>query len=108
MPRSIADPSSPAGIAEDAGPDKSYSARYLRTEDGVPLSTKELHELSVSGALPDGPAAEGVESPALVEKTDIEGTVPSIIERRPALFFTGHISPIFAPFFLVFSRFSPS
>ena len=62
-----------AGIAEDAGPDKSYSARYLRTEDGVPLSTKELHELSVSGALPDGPAAEGVESPALVEKTDIQG-----------------------------------
>ena len=36
------------------------------------------------------------------------GTVPSIIERRPALFFLGHISPIFAPFFLVFSRFSPS
>ena len=34
--------------------------------------------------------------------------VPSIIERRPALFFLGHISPIFAPFFLVFSRFSPS
>ena len=32
----------------------------------------------------------------------------SIIERRPALFFLGHISPIFAPFFLVFSRFSPS
>ena len=25
-----------------------------------------------------------------------------------ALFFLGHISPIFAPFFLVFSRFSPS
>ena len=38
----------------------------------------------------------------------IEGTVPSIIERRPALFFLGHIAPIFAPFFLVFSRFSPS
>ena len=36
------------------------------------------------------------------------GTVPSIIERRPALFFLGHISPIFAPFFAVFSRFSPS
>ena len=36
------------------------------------------------------------------------GTVPSIIERRPALFFLGQISPIFAPFFLVFSRFSPS
>ena len=35
-------------------------------------------------------------------------TVPSIIERRPALIFLGHISPIFAPFFLVFSRFSPS
>ena len=30
------------------------------------------------------------------------------VERRPALFFLGHISPIFAPFFLVFSRFSPS
>ena len=38
----------------------------------------------------------------------VQGTVPSIIERRPALFFLGHISPIFAPFFLVFSRFSPS
>eukprot|EP01045_Picozoa_sp_COSAG04_P021153 COSAG04_NODE_2247_length_4455_cov_2.651745_1_plen_40_part_10 len=36
-----------------------------------------------------------------------QGTLPSIIERRPALFFLGHISPIFAPFFLVFSRFSP-
>ena len=35
-------------------------------------------------------------------------TDASIIERRPALFFLGHISPIFAPFFLVFSRFSPS
>ena len=35
-------------------------------------------------------------------------TVPSIVEWRPALFFLGHISPIFAPFFLVFSRFSPS
>ena len=36
------------------------------------------------------------------------GTDTSIIERRPALFFLGHISPIFAPLFLVFSRFSPS
>ena len=35
-------------------------------------------------------------------------TYPSQIGRRPALFFLGHISPIFAPFFLVFSRFSPS
>ena len=35
-------------------------------------------------------------------------TYPSRIGRRPALFFLGHISPIFAPFFLVFSRFSPS
>ena len=35
-------------------------------------------------------------------------TVPSIIERRPALFFLGHISPIFARFFAVFSLFSPS
>ena len=35
-------------------------------------------------------------------------TDPSIIEGQPALFFLGHISPIFAPFFLVFSRFSPS
>ena len=39
---------------------------------------------------------------------EISGTAPSIIERRPALFFLGRISPIFAPFFLVFSRFSPS
>ena len=36
------------------------------------------------------------------------GTVPSIIERRPALFFLGHILPIFARFFAIFSLFSPS
>ena len=36
------------------------------------------------------------------------GTVPSIIERRPALFFLGHISPIFARLFAIFSLFSPS
>ena len=36
------------------------------------------------------------------------GTAPSIIERRPALFFLGRISPIFARLFAVFSRFSPS
>ena len=35
-------------------------------------------------------------------------TDPSVIERQPALFFLGHISPIFAPFFAVFSPFSPS
>ena len=35
-------------------------------------------------------------------------TAPSIIERRPALFCLGHISPIFARFFAVFSLFSPS
>ena len=35
-------------------------------------------------------------------------TYPSQIGRRHALFLLGHISPIFAPFFLVFSRFSPS
>ena len=32
----------------------------------------------------------------------------SIIERRPALFFLGHILPVFARVFAVFSRFSPS
>ena len=37
-----------------------------------------------------------------------DGTVPLSIERRPALFFLGHISPIFARFFAVFSLFSPS
>ena len=36
------------------------------------------------------------------------GTAPSIIGRRPALFFLGRISPIFARFFAVFSLFSPS
>ena len=36
------------------------------------------------------------------------GTVPSIVERRPALLFLGHISPISARFFAVFSLFSPS
>ena len=39
---------------------------------------------------------------------DDRHTYPSQIGRRPALFFLGHISPIFAPFFLVLSRFSPS
>eukprot|EP01045_Picozoa_sp_COSAG04_P002149 COSAG04_NODE_76_length_28498_cov_7.756294_11_plen_139_part_00 len=35
-------------------------------------------------------------------------TEPSIIERRPALFFLGHISPIFARVFAIFSLSSPS
>ena len=34
--------------------------------------------------------------------------VGAILCRSSTLFFLGHISPIFAPFFLVFSRFSPS
>ena len=34
-----------------------------------------------------------------------KGTDPSIIERRPTLFFLGHISPTFARFFAVFSLF---
>ena len=38
----------------------------------------------------------------------VPATYPSQIGRRHALFLLGHISPIFAPFFLVFSRFSPS
>ena len=55
-----------------------------------------------------GTGKEGIEV-KLRLSIDLEGgTVPSIIERRPALFFSGHISPIFAPLFLVFSRFSPS
>ena len=37
-----------------------------------------------------------------------KGTDPSIIERRPTLFSLGHISPIFARFFAVFSLFAPS
>ena len=35
------------------------------------------------------------------------GTDASIIERRPALFFLGHISPIFARIFAIFSLFFP-
>ena len=35
-------------------------------------------------------------------------TGPSSIEGQPALFFIGHISPIFARFVSVFSRFSPA
>ena len=41
---------------------------------------------------------------------EISGTVPSIIERRPALFFLGHISPfcpVFSRFFAVFSVLTP-
>ena len=38
----------------------------------------------------------------------IMSTEPSSIEGQPALFFLGHISPIFARFFAVFSLFSPS
>eukprot|EP01045_Picozoa_sp_COSAG04_P006959 COSAG04_NODE_353_length_16071_cov_8.722514_4_plen_136_part_00 len=57
-----------------------------------------------------------VEQAAREKKVEMEkqlhqqqlGTEPSIIEGQPALFFLGHISPIFAPFFLVLSRFSPS
>ena len=54
----------------------------------------------------------GVTYPALAKlKKDIQlisWWSDSIIERRPALFFLGRFSPIFAPFFAVFSRFSPS
>ena len=51
---------------------------------------------------------EVTEALEYIAMDDAKRTDASIIERRPALFFLGHISPIFAPFFLVFSRFSPS
>ena len=44
----------------------------------------------------------------LVVATETNGAVPSIIERRPANIFLGHISPIFVRFFAIFSLFSPS
>ena len=49
--------------------------------------------------LPYGAIAATKHVAAAVQEQAI-GTVP--------LFFLGHISPIFAPFFAVFSRFSPS
>ena len=61
----------------------------------------------VATALADGPRPDLVpkiaSSPNHGFRTDA-----SIIERRPALFFLGHILPIFARFFSVLSPFSPS
>ena len=62
-------------------------------QSALPITTAEL------------PIAETVAQ--MIAGTDLAGTDASIIERRPALFFLGHISPI-ARFFAIVSLFSPS
>ena len=58
---------------------------------------------------PDPGNTEALERAKCTVVRDVDGLYdPSVIERWPALFFLGHISPTFARFFSVFSLFPPS
>ena len=70
-------------------------------------AAKEAKAAGIAESLPSDPEEEQVDSLrtcALPFPCRLI-TDASIIERQPALFFLGHISPIFARFFAVFSPF---
>ena len=84
------------------------SCQQHATEHARELSAPGTHVTNVSqrAQIRPSPTHQHRSSSALRQPNRFTG--PSSIEGQPALFFIGHISPIFARFFSMFSRFSPT